>query len=100
MSRNEDHYNENSLKMEIDRLIEAMKSTDEKDSEKYAQMTARLDTLYKLREVDAKVNTPKHVSADTWAIIGANLAGIILVVGHERAAVITSKALPLVRKLF
>jgi hypothetical protein len=37
---------------------------------------------------------------DTWATIGANLAGIIIILNHERAHVIATKSLGLVRKLF
>lgn len=65
------------------------------DSEEYAKMVVQLDVLYKLKEVDSK----KRVSADTLAIIGANLLGIVMIVGHERANVVTSKALGLLSKL-
>lgn len=41
---------------------------------------------------------PDRVSADTWAMVGANLAGILLIVGYERVNVIASKAIGFVLK--
>lgn len=41
----------------------------------------------------------RRVGADTWAIVGANVAGIVLILAHERINVIASKALGFVVKL-
>lgn len=65
------------------------------DTEQYSQMADQLVKLYKLREFDA----PKKVSPDTLVLVGGNLLGIALIVGHERAHVVTSKALSFVLKL-
>lgn len=65
------------------------------DTPEYARMVEQLDKIYKLKEVDSK----SHVSRDTWAIIGANLVGIVMIVGHERAHVVTSKAMSFLLKL-
>lgn len=65
------------------------------ESNAYAVKIAHVATLYKLKEV----NSSKSVSADTQAIIAANLIGIMLIVGFERANVVTSKALGFVQKL-
>lgn len=86
------------LESTIDKLIAEMEDFSGFDDE-YAKMVVQLDTLYKLKEVDQKVDASKHVSRDTWAIVGANLAGILMIVGHERANVVTSKALNLLMKL-
>lgn len=90
----------NSLNKEIERLIAEMSRIDP-EIEDYAVMTARLDTLYKLKEVDHKVETKQlfGVSAETLAVISANLLGIMMIVGHERARVITSKAVSFIPKL-
>lgn len=90
--------NQVGLKMCIDRLFAKMDDVDP-TSEEYAAMVDQMDTLYKLREVDVKVNASQRVSADTWAIVAANLLGIGMIVGHERASVVTSKALSYVMKL-
>lgn len=53
------------------------------------------------RELDMKkseAEKPDRISKETWAAIGANLAGIVLILGHERANVIASKALGFVLK--
>lgn len=78
----------------IMRLLEVMAEKDI-DSDEYAKAADQLIKIYKLRTESA----PKRVSADTWAIIAANLAGIILIIGHERANIITTKALAFIQKL-
>ena len=65
------------------------------DSEQYSKIADQLVKLYKLREFDA----PKRVSPDTLVIVAGNLLGIAMIVGHERAHVVTSKALSFVMKL-
>lgn len=87
-----------SLENAIEELFREMAPLTGDDPE-YARMVAQMDTLYKLKEVDAKIDTGKHVSRETMAIIVANLAGILLIVGHERAHVVTSKALNFLLKL-
>lgn len=65
------------------------------DSEEYATMLKNLERLYALREKDLKT----RVSPETIALIAANLAGIAMILTHERAHVVTSKALSFVMKL-
>ena len=65
------------------------------DSEEYDRLTTQLSKLYKLREHDSK----QTVSPDTLVLAGANLLGIMMIVGHERTHVVTSKALSFVSKL-
>lgn len=65
------------------------------DADEYNAMTDQLEKLYKLKEIDA----PKRISPDTLAIVSANLIGIIIIVGHERAHIVTSKALTFVLKM-
>jgi uncharacterized protein (DUF342 family) len=83
-----------ALDEEIARLLSEMAET-EMESEEYSKLTDHFIKLYKLKAETA----PKRVSADTWALIAANLAGIILVIGYERANVITTKALAFIQKL-
>lgn len=82
------------LEKAIDKLLADMDNTDS-DSESYATMVTQLNTLYKLKEVDI----PKRVSADTLVIAATNILGIILIVGHERAHIVTSKALSFILKM-
>jgi hypothetical protein len=64
-------------------------------SKEYADMVAQVVKLY---EVKAKLAKPR-ISYDTWANIVANLAGIALILNHERANIVTSKAVSFVQKL-
>lgn len=64
-------------------------------SEEYTTMSDNLSKLYKLRENDSR----PRVSPDTLALVAGNLLGIVMIVGHERASVVTSKALSFVSKL-
>lgn len=79
----------------IERLLEIMSET-ETVSEDYSKMTDQLVKLYKLKKETEPSNRP---SADTLALIAANLAGILIIIGHERANVITTKALSFLVRL-
>jgi len=83
-----------TLDIVIERLTSEMHDTDQ-SSKEYAQLADQLVKLYKLKETDSKM----RVSPDTLAIIGANLLGILIIVGHERAHIITTKAIGFVSKL-
>jgi hypothetical protein len=82
-----------TLEIEIDRLLEVMKTLPPTD-EKYAVVADQLVKLYKLKEVDSK----KLVSPDAMAAAATNLAGILLILNFEHAHVMTSKALGFVVK--
>lgn len=58
----------------------------------YKSMVAHVE---KLMEIQKK----NSISKETWASIGANLAGIVVILNHERAHVIASKAFGLVKKI-
>ena len=74
------------------RLLEEM-AEDKTDSPEFAK---RVDQLIKLHTIRDK----NRISHETWATIGANLAGIALILGHERASIIATKSLGLVKKIF
>lgn len=65
------------------------------DSEEYAKMVVQLAALTKLKEQEA----PKRVSADTKAIVIANLAGILMILTYEHTRVVTTKAIGFIAKL-
>jgi hypothetical protein len=86
---------ENSgLQKVIDDLLSEMASVSG-DSDEYDKMSAQ---LVRLMELKANIG-PKRVSPDVKATILANLAGILVIVGHERAHIVTSKALGFIMKL-
>lgn len=63
-------------------------------SEEYIQILNQVERLYALKNV----NRSPRVSPDTMAVVMGNLLGIVFIVGHERAHVVTSKALSFVMK--
>jgi hypothetical protein len=65
---------------------------------KMAEHTASVDWIIKNHEI-AQAARPKPVSRDTLVLAAANLLGIVLIVGHERANVITSKAVGFIKTL-
>lgn len=62
------------------------------DSEEYARTADQIVKLYELRK-------KSRINPDVLVAAGANLLGILVIVGHERAHVVTSKALSLLGKL-
>jgi len=64
------------------------------ESREYAAVVDQLQKLYSLKD-----NSKSYVSPDTLAMVAGNLAGILLIVGHERAHVVTSKAINFLLKL-
>lgn len=84
-----------NLDLEINRLLLDMYAMERKKDAEYPAMVDQLVKLYSLRNA----NAPKKMSADVKATIVANLAGLFLIIGHERTGVITTKALGFIQKL-
>lgn len=82
------------LEEAIDIVLHEMKNHTS-DSNEYARAVDQLTKLYAIKNL----NRSKSVSADTLAIVIGNLVGILVIVGHERANVVTSKALNFILKL-
>lgn len=69
-------------------------------SDEYEKVVDQLAKLMKIKsqivETHLKVSEnekPDRISKDTLAVIGANLVGIAMIIGYERANIIASKAL-------
>lgn len=82
------------LDLEINKLHLELYAIDDRSTVKYATLCARLTELYAIK----KNETSSGVSADVKATIAANLAGILIIVHHEKANVIASKALSFIMK--
>lgn len=82
------------LEKAIERLLVQMSETP-CESKEYSAITDQLVKLVKLQE---ETTSKKRISPDTLAMIAGNLAGIALIIGYERAHVVTSKALGFVLK--
>ena len=82
----------------LDEIIDELQDyilSIEPNAEEYEALVAQLTALYKLKEQD----NSERISANTKAIIAANIAGIVLILGFEKAHVVTSKALSFIMKL-
>jgi hypothetical protein len=82
------------LEKEIERVI-AYISTLQPDSDEYKLVNKQLKELHAMQEAEK----PKQLDPNNILLASANIAGIVLIVGHERAHVITSKAVGFVRTL-
>lgn len=63
------------------------------ESEDYDKALITLERLHQLRNKGSR-----KISPDTLAMVAGNLLGIALIINHERAEVITTKALGFVLK--
>lgn len=79
---------------ELIAFIQNEMSTMTPTHEDYIARLDQLERLYKLKAQDK----PERVSRDTLAVIGGNLLGILIIVGHERMHAITSKAFSLINR--
>lgn len=86
--------NKAGLEHAIERVLSEM-DNETVDSDEYAKMVERLKALHEMKTVESK----PRVSPETALTIGANLLGILMIVGHERTHIVTSKALGFVLKL-
>jgi hypothetical protein len=84
---------DSQLNTEIERLLRELPKLHD-NAEEYDRIMARLGELTKIQTTARSA----RVSADTWALIGANLIGIVLIMGHEYTHPITTKALNLAIK--
>lgn len=82
------------LEKEIDQVLEEL-SYVSAGSEEYEIIVKNLAALY---EVKGKEKTRNSIAPDTLAVVAGNLLGIIMILGYEKANVITSKALGFVLK--
>lgn len=64
-------------------------------SDEYIKIVTQIERLTALKTNDRR---RQSVSPDTLAIVLGNLAGILIIISHERVNVITTKALGFVMK--
>ena len=78
----------------IDLVMDRLRDTVV-DSKEFNQLTDQLTKLL----IAKNARKRDKASTDVLLTVGANLAGIAMIIGHERANVIASKALGFVMKL-
>jgi hypothetical protein len=82
-----------NLEKVIDSALEGM-SQLEPNSKEYTAIANNIEKLYKVKLEERS----QRISPDTIAVVAGNLLGIALILGYEKANVITSKALGFIIK--
>lgn len=85
----------NLLELEEERLLEELKNLDPTD-DLYDLVKTHLQDIHKMKTTDK--GEKKSVSPDALVGAAASLAGIVMILGFERAHIITSKAMSFVFK--
>lgn len=86
--------NQSEMDLTIEKALSAMRKLDP-SSEEYATIAKNVEVLMR-----AKANKPEPmISGDAVLAVIANLAGIGLVMNHERLNVISTKAFSFIPKL-
>lgn len=81
----------------IDNTIDSMElALSESNDEKVQELLVLLNDMTMVKD---KIESKTKISPDTKAVVGANLLGILMVLNHERANVIASKAMSLLTKM-
>lgn len=81
-----------ALDGEIIVMLDSLKQDTDKNSEEYAKKVEHLVKLHELRQ-------KSRVSMDTVATITAHVLGLIVILQHERAHVIATKAFGFIKKI-
>lgn len=90
-------FTTNQVDAGLEEVIDAVQDTLLKldpTSDEFSKTVDQLDKLHKIRSL----KKDGRVSMDALIAVAGNLAGIVLILGYERAHVVTSKALAFVLK--
>lgn len=93
MSTKKYEVSKSGLDKAIDSVLHEMESLTA-DSPEFERMVNQLEKLYKMKQSVA----PARISPETVLTVAGNLAGIGMILGYEKANVITSKALNFIIK--
>jgi len=91
MFKRKENAIEDRIDTEIHNLLDLMDRENDY-SDEYKSMVTQVTKLMELRQKD-------NISKDTWVTVGTHLAGIFILMNHERAHVIASKAFGFVKKI-
>lgn len=94
MFRKSKDTNQENLEKAIDDILQEMQSVEPISAE-YSALADQLAKLYSIKTTKKS----DRVSKDALVAVAGNLAGIVLILQHERLHVVTSKALGFVMKI-
>lgn len=83
--------------MELRQQKEISESNQDLKTMELNNQSAHNDRAHDLKLMEIRKDT---ISKETWLTVGTHLAGLVVLMNHERAHVIASKAFGLVKKLF
>jgi hypothetical protein len=86
---------ESLVELELTRALTEL-SKHQVGTDGYAQTMKMVTELHKMKE--SEKSEPDRISKETMLVVGANLLGIVMVLYHERANVITSRAMTMLPK--
>lgn len=92
---NLDPKHDSKLDRAMTKALDALLVTEVTDA-KFASTVDQIAKLQKMKHEERRANIP--FSPDVLLTVGANLVGIIMVLKHERANYIASKAMSLLLK--
>lgn len=84
-----------TLEVEIERVLSVMSKMPPAGTE-YAAVA---DQLVKLQKLQTEIDSKKRVSSDTMVNAATNLVGIVVILKHEWAHVIGTKAMSFVKNV-
>lgn len=105
---------ETRIEEEVHHLLGFMKETDDY-SDEYKSMFTQLTKVMelqlqertsqnanaiKLEEMQQQLAQRNTITKEAWLTVGTHVAGLIVLMNHERAHVIASKAFGFVKKIF
>jgi len=79
---------------ELIQLLQAEIKVIDVTDDRYPKLIEQLDKLYKIRAHEA----PEKWNKNTFVSAGANILGIVLILGYEQINVVSSKAFGLLTK--
>lgn len=82
--------NETNLEAQIDAVLASMVAHPNKHDDVYKKLVENLDALYKLKEKE--VSPRERINVNAVLGVAGTVASVLIVVGYERAHVLTSKA--------
>jgi len=90
--------NKNHKQSGLDKIINDLETQIQGSTVSLDEYSKQLDQLAKLYKMKESVSS-NPISKDTLVLVAGNLTGIALILGFERANIVTSKALSFVMKL-
>lgn len=98
MFNRDKNVEDTDLQKAITALISQLDDHDA-STEEYTTMVSNVKVLVEARQLEEATDKPNRPSADTMLSVGGSVLGILMILGFEKANVITSKGLSFIPKI-